>query len=229
MKPVQRPGRRHEHEFEPQFGLPERLPAAEQLLWQGAPDWKTLARRAFHVRKLAVYFAVIIVLRVVLLIADGGGLRQVLLSLSWTVSLALLALGLIACLAWLAARATAYTITDRRVVMRIGIVLTVTFNLPFARIQAAGLHLDRDGSADLPLTLAPGDHIAWLQLWPHVRPWRLARPEPMLRSVPDGQRVAQILVQAWSASTGQSASSSAARGASATAPASSTQPAWAGR
>ena len=42
-------------------------------------------------------------------------------------------------MAWLSARNTVYTITDRRVVMRIGIVLTLTFNLPFKRIAAAGL------------------------------------------------------------------------------------------
>ena len=33
----------HEHEFEPQFGLPERLPDSERLLWQGSPSWRALA------------------------------------------------------------------------------------------------------------------------------------------------------------------------------------------
>ena len=28
----------HEHELEPQYGLPERLPATEKILWQGSPD-----------------------------------------------------------------------------------------------------------------------------------------------------------------------------------------------
>jgi hypothetical protein len=57
--------------------------------------------------------------------------------------------------------------------MRIGIVLTVTFNLPLKRIQAAGLQPVADGTGDLPLTLGPRDRIAWLHLWPHVRPWKL--------------------------------------------------------
>ena len=47
----------HEHEFEAAPGLPERLPAGERILWQGAPDWRALALHAFHVRKLAIYFA----------------------------------------------------------------------------------------------------------------------------------------------------------------------------
>ena len=52
-------GHRHsmdgEHDFEPELGLPEALPRGEQVRWQGSPDWKTLALRGFHVRKLAVY------------------------------------------------------------------------------------------------------------------------------------------------------------------------------
>ena len=49
-----------EHEFEAQYGLPEALPEGEHILWQGAPDWKVLARRVFHTRKVAVYFATFI-------------------------------------------------------------------------------------------------------------------------------------------------------------------------
>jgi hypothetical protein len=158
----------------------------------------------------------------------------VLRSLAWTLPLAALGLGLVAGVAWLAARNTAYTITDRRVVMRIGIVLTVTFNLPFSHIRAAGMHLEADGTADLPLTLGEQDNIAWLQLWPHVRPWRVGKPEPMLRCVPEGQRVAQILAQAWSDATGQAAGQSLPTtlqaGPAASAPNQTTQqPAWAGR
>ena len=42
-------------------------------------------------------------------------------------------------LAWLTSRNTVYTITNKRVVMRIGIVLSVTFNLP---LRVIGEHLD---------------------------------------------------------------------------------------
>ena len=192
----------HEHEFEAQRGLPEALPAGEKLLWQGSPDWKMLARRAFHLRKLAIYFAVLVVMRAAFVLGDGRSAVDALRAAVWPLAWAALAMSLVALLAWLSARATVYTLTDKRVVMRIGIVLTLTFNLPYKRIAAAGLHLDADGSGDLPLTLLPGDHIAWLHLWPHARPWKLARPEPMLRSVPDAQRVARLLSQAWSHATG---------------------------
>jgi hypothetical protein len=195
----------HEHEYEPSYGLPELLPAGEHVLWQGSPDWRMLARRAFHVRKLAVYFGLLVALRLAFLIKDQAGAMDMVRGVSWMLVLGGIAIGLMTLMGWLSARAAVYTITDKRVVMRIGIVLTLTFNVPFKCMAGAGLRLDEGGTGDLPLTLAGQDRIAWLHLWPHARPWRLARPEPMLRSVPQAAEVARVLTQAWSASTGQAA------------------------
>jgi Bacterial PH domain len=108
-------------------------------------------------------------------------------------------------LAWLTARTTVYTLTNKRVVTRIGIVLTVTFNLPLAKVASAALRPQLSGCGDICLALSGADRIAWLHLWPHVRPWKLARPEPMLRMVPDAARVAGLLSQAWSAVQGGAA------------------------
>ncbi|HRD98986.1 MAG TPA: photosynthetic complex putative assembly protein PuhB [Rubrivivax sp.] len=200
----------HQHEFEPQRGLPETLPADEKLLWQGGPDWRMLARNAFHLRKLAVYFAAMVLLRAAFVYSDTGSVLAAVRSSMGPLALAGVALGLVALMAWLSARSTVYTLTDRRVVMRIGIVLTLTFNIPYRRVAAAGLHLDAHGTGDLPLSLQPPDHIAYLHLWPHARPWRLARPEPMLRSVANAAQVAQLLTQAWSQATGLAAEPRAA-------------------
>lgn len=191
-----------EHEFEAARGLPEMLPAGEQVLWQGSPDWMQLARRAFHVRKLVVYFAAIVALRMVMMAADGAAAGAMAVSALWLVMLSATALGLLSFTAWLAAKSSIYTVTNRRVVMRVGIVLTLTFNIPFRRIAAAGLHLNDDGTGDLPLQLAGTDSIAYLHLWPHARPWRAARPEPMLRCVPQAAQVARVLAEAWSQETG---------------------------
>jgi hypothetical protein len=199
-------GHRHgsgpEHDFEPVRGLPEALPAGERILWQGSPDVGALARRAFHVRKVAAYFAIVGAAQLASSQANGEPLRAALGDAAMLVALGALAIALLVMLAWLSARSTVYTITNRRVVMRVGIVLTMTFNLPFARIASAGLRRHADGTGDLPLTLAPGDTIGYAHLWPHARPWRLARPEPMLRCVPDGQAVGRLLADAWAASTG---------------------------
>ena len=198
-----RAGVRREHDFEPEHGLPEALPEGERILWQGSPDAARLAQRVFHIRKLAVYFAALIALRVAFLLSDGVPAAQVARSLVLLVPLALSCLAILAVLTRLSARSTVYTLTDRRVVMRIGIVLTLTFNIPLRHVAAADLRLDADGHGDLPLTLTPGDRIAWVHLWPHCRPWKLAQPQPMLRCVPRAAEVARLLGEAWSAATGQ--------------------------
>lgn len=199
------PGHRHEHELEPQYGLPERLPAGERILWQGSPDARVLARTAFHWRKLVVYFALLLGLRGGFVLADGGSPAEALAALAWPSLLAAVALAAVALLAWLSARTTVYTLTDRRVVMRVGIVLTMAFNLPLTRVASAAFREGPEGCGDIVLTLAGTDRIAWLQLWPHARPWRLARPEPMLRAVPDARAVAATLSGAWSQATGVAA------------------------
>ena len=192
----------HEHEFEPEYGLPEPLPAGERILWQGSPDWRMLARRAFHVRKLVVYFAVILAIRSATVWSSGGSVADAILAALWLAPLAGAAIGMAAFMAWLSARTTVYTITDKRVVMRVGIVLSLTFNLPYRRIANAALRVDgKHATGDIPLVLAGSDRIAYLHLWPHARPWRVAKPEPMLRSVPDAARVAGILAEAWKRAT----------------------------
>jgi hypothetical protein len=192
----------HEHEFEAAPGLPEPLPPGERILWQGRPDWRRVALRAFHARKLAIYFAAILVLRGANVLADGHGISAALVAMAWLLPLVVFALGTVLTLAWLTGRTTVYTITSKRVVMRIGIVLTLTFNLPLKRIASAGLRVERDGLGDIPLTLAEGSQIAWLHLWPHCRPWQMRRPEPMLRSLQNAEQVAAILARAWSQATG---------------------------
>jgi hypothetical protein len=185
-----------EHEFEAEHGLPEPLPPGERLLWQGSPAWRRLAADALHWRKVAVYFVLLLGWQALTVTADGGSVGAAALAALRGVPLALLALGLLGLLAWLMARSAVYTVTDRRVVMRIGVVLTVSFNLPLSQIVAADMRARSDGSGDIALTLAEGQRIGWLHLWPHVRPWRVAQSQPMLRAVPDVARVARLLTEA---------------------------------
>jgi hypothetical protein len=196
----------HEHEYEPQYGLPERLPADERILWQGAPHAPTMARRVFHVRKLAVYFAALVAWKAATEWRAGSGALEILQSLGWTGALSAAAMGTIMGLAWLTARSTVYTLTDKRVVMRIGIVLTMTFNLPYRQITRADLRLDDlaqpGGTGDIALSLANGVRIPYLQLWPHARPWQLRQPQPLLRNLENASEVARVLGTAWSAATG---------------------------
>lgn len=185
-----------EHDDEAAPGLPAPLPANERLLWRGSPDAWLLARRGFHVNKFALYFGVLIAWRLVSTLADGGTLGVALATTLWTVPLAALALGFIALLAWMVARTTIYTLTDRRLVMRVGIVLTVTFNLPLRRIETARLHALGGEAGDIALVLNAQDRIGYLHLWPHARPWHFARTEPMLRALPQAGTVASLLAEA---------------------------------
>ncbi len=202
----------HEHEFEPQYGLPEALPADETILWQGSPSFGQMAVRVFHVRKAAIYFCVLLALRAANLLADGKDLGDTLVALLLPAGLAVLALAALATLAWLNARTAVYTLTNKRVVMRVGVVLTLTFNLPLRAIAAAATRPQSGTTGDIVISLAGSDRIAWMQLWPHVRPWHITRPEPMLRAVPNAAHVAALLAQAWAAATGAQVSAAATAG-----------------
>ena len=58
---------------------------------------------------------------------------------------------------------------------------------------------------DLALVLRGDTRIAYLHLWPHVRPWRLQRTQPMLRCLPDVDGIAAKVAAAWSVANGQAA------------------------
>ena len=187
----------HEHEFEAAPGLPEALPAGEKILWQGAPDWRQLAVHAFHVRKLAIYFALIIALQAWVM---QGQSRQVMLaSIGTSAMLALTAVGMLTAIAWFASHTCLYTLTSKRIVMRVGIVLTMTFNLPLVRIAGAALKSRGRGCGDVALQIREPDRIAYLHLWPHARAWRLKNPEPSLRCVKNADAVGALILQAWRA------------------------------
>ena len=188
-----------EHEFEAEYGLPEPLPRGERLLWQGSPHGPTLALEALHWRKLAIYFAILLAWRAENVMAGGGSVRQAAVAAAWLLPLAGFAIGIALTLATLIRRTTVYTLTDRRVVMRIGIVLTMTLNLPHRQIDGAALHAGRGGHGDIALRLLPGVRIGYVHLWPHARPWQVRWPQPMLRAVPQAAEVARLLVGALQA------------------------------
>ena len=188
----------HDAPRSPVAGLPELPPEGEYIRWQGSPNWKDLSISGFHVRKLAIYFALLLVARVVVQGSLGAPLNETVAS---TVLLSVLAVGVLAFLAfyaWLAARGTRYTLTNRRLVIRCGATLPFTVNLPFEKIEAADLRLRRNGCGDLPITLAKDSRPSWIILWPHVKPWSVTRVKPMFRSVPGaeagGAQVAEALV-----------------------------------
>jgi len=187
----------HEHEFEAAPGLPEPLPVGEKLLWQGAPQWQQLALHAFHVGKIAIYFLIMLAIQLAYLIERHVANGEIAASIFKSFLTGSVALALLSAVAWFSSKTTIYTITDKRVVMRVGMVLTLTFNLPHKRIAAASIKNLRGSTGDIALSLYPTDRIAWMHLWPHARAWRLSQPEPALRCIPDADAVGHILLLAW--------------------------------
>lgn len=190
------PLRRHEHEFEPQWGLPEPLPKGETILWQGTPDAETLACEVLHLRLIAWYFAMLAFWQLGSSLASGADRQTAFVAALWMVALGIVVGGIVSALGFLMARTTVYTITDRRVVMRIGIVLSVTFNIPLSQIASVSLARRRPGYGELALTLGAGQRIAYLHLWPHARPWHMAQPQPLLRGLAQPELAAEALVRA---------------------------------
>lgn len=190
---------------EPIPGLPARPPKGENILWQGAPDWRALAIRAFHIREIAIYFGIIAVWRVFTGFWDGNGALSALGDGLLVVAIALFPIGFFVLIAWLMARMTVYTITNKRIVMRYAVALPRTLNIPFSKIDGAESKLYRDGTGDIPVKLTRGEHLAYFFLWPHARPWHLNNPQPMLRSVPDAEKAARVLANALAAASGEPA------------------------
>ncbi len=185
-----------EHDTEPVPGLPEALPPGETILWQGRPNWRSFAVHGFHARKLAIYFAVLIAWCAASMVRSDDPLGWATQSLLPLLGLVPVALALVAILGWLASRTTLYTITNHRVVFRIGIAFPMTINVPFKLIESVGIRSYADGTGEIALTLLAGNNIAYLVMWPHVRPWRLKRAEPSLRCLSDVVEVAELLADA---------------------------------
>ena len=184
--------------FDAPPGLPAPLPAGEHILWQGRPCGFGLAFQAMHLRLVGLWFTGLALWAALPPALNGQWTEAATLALP-TLAIGTGAVLLLALLGWLSARTTTYTITNRRVVMRLGIALPMTLNLPFALVDSAACRLYADGSADLPLRLHAGNRVAYLHLWPHARPWHVNRPEPMLRSIAQGSDVSRILAGALAA------------------------------
>lgn len=170
-------------EDEAVWGLPDYLPDDEHIVWQGKPGWKRLALEAFHVRKVALYFLLLIGIHLAYKSADGATLATLLKGSALLVLLAVAAMAILALLAWLYARTTIYTMTNKRLVLRFGVALPLMINLPWVKIEKVDLVRRGKGSGDIVLTVDRGEKMSYWLLWPHVRPWHFSPVQPALRSV----------------------------------------------
>jgi hypothetical protein len=175
------------------------LPKGERLLWQGRPEARALAVRVFHVRLVAAWFVLLSLTRIAMSASQHESWMTATASASRLVVPFAIAMVLLGSLGWVYSRTTRYSITNRRVLLQFGAVLPMTLNVPFAQVGSAAVKEYRDGNGDMPLAVIAEQRLAFLLLWPHVRPWRLNHVEPMLRCVPDARNVSGILAKALEA------------------------------
>lgn len=184
---------------EPVRGLPQALPEGEQLLWQGSPGTLAFAIHAFHVRFVVGYFVLATSWRLANLeTAGASGLEMTRVAINSGIG-AVAGLGLLFLIAWAMARATVYTVTSRRVVLRYGVAIRKYVNLPFDQIASADMRRYGNGKGDIVLSLASVGGLGYMRLWPHVRPLRFSRPQPMLRSLTGIEAAARTLASAITA------------------------------
>jgi hypothetical protein len=176
-------------------GVSEALPPGERVLWEGAPDQRAIARHLFYLRPLSIYLGAMVLWWVAVNRAEAGSTGF------WvTLGTQLLLSGGVLLAAWMFARSiargTTYAITDRRIVMNFGIIFPMTINVPLRYVQGASARQFTDRSGQIAVKLAPSAKLAWIVLFPHVRPWRFTHPEPLLRGLSDPVKVGEVLREA---------------------------------
>ncbi|MGF7162916.1 hypothetical protein FHS85_004574 [Rhodoligotrophos appendicifer] len=188
--------------FEPLPGLPEKLPEGERMLWQGSPDWFALAVSVFHIRKIAAYFGIILIWQCAREWNDGATVAGLLATSGILAGIGAAAIGILCLLAFFYARGTIYTLTTKRVVMRSGLALPVTLNLPLALIDSASLARQGGDIGTVAMQVTKPNRIAYLVVWPNVRPWTLTNPQPALRCIRQAETVASLVTSALEADAG---------------------------
>lgn len=173
-------------------GIGEPLPAGERVLWVGSPERGAIARRVFKTRTLSAYFLALVGFVFVAQAPDVGG-RAAAFGTLVVVAMAGSVLAFCRVFAALIARSSVYAITDRRLVLRIGVAIPAVLNVPLDQVASVDLRRDEGGTGDVVVTLAGTGRIAYLLLWPHARPWRFAQPQPALRCVADAPAVGATL------------------------------------
>jgi hypothetical protein len=174
-------------------GVEEALPPGEAVLWEGAPEALPLALRVLYLRALLFYWALVAVGFLAFSALGGRALGALAADLAWLLVVAGIGSGLIWGLARAVRRTTTYALTNRRMVIRLGVAFPSVLNLPLRRIDSVDLRGLGHGVGDIVLTPVAEDRIGWLYLWPHVKPWAWRDPIPALRAVADAEAVGRLI------------------------------------
>ncbi|MDZ7824312.1 MAG: photosynthetic complex putative assembly protein PuhB [Ahrensia sp.] len=182
-----------EHDFEPVNGLPAHLPEGEHIVWQGRPDARLVGRKVLKTRWIAGYFVVLAVWALIVGVHEGRAFGNTLISIAMLTILAAVVIGLLELFAWGVHKTTLYTMTNKRLVFRIGVALSATFNLPYDQIAAVDMRERGNDFGDIALTLKKGNQMSWLVFWPHVRGVQMKMTVPQMIGLPNVGGAAEML------------------------------------
>ncbi|SEO74134.1 PH domain-containing protein [Methylobacterium sp. UNC300MFChir4.1] len=162
-----------------------RLEPGERILWQGRPLASALRRHLLKGRWLAAYFVLLLGWKLALIVALRGLRPQEVFDTAVLLAQGAALAVILAYLAWALARSTTYTVTSLRIVIRHGIALQGSVDIPMRAIRSVAVRIHHDGTGDVALTVRDGAGVGLSKLWPHVRGLNLSAPVPMLRGLPD--------------------------------------------
>ena len=90
---------------------------------------------------------------------------------------------------------TIYTVTNKRIVLKIGAALPISYNIPFKQISSVDLK-SYGVKGSIAISLLGDNKISYLSCWPHVRPWHFSKPCPSLLFLDNIEEVSQIIKKA---------------------------------
>lgn len=169
------------------------LPPDETLLWSAQPKSSAFVRRAFHLKALTMYFALVVGFTSIGALSSAAEMKVLLGSLLWQLSLGGIVLVILSVLGHFYAKSTIYALTNKRFVIRSGLALPSVIAIPLTKLQSAGIRTYSDDTGDIVLVPDKGLKVYWVLLWPSVRTFEWKHVQPLLRAIEQPEVVAGML------------------------------------
>ena len=167
-------------------GLDKPLPAGEKILWQARPSARHMGAVVFRFRLVAIYLAALVGITVAFFTEGGWPLGPAIAMGLLAIPAGLIGMGALALIGVLMARTSCYTLTNRRIILHIGVSFDRTISIPLSAVTNARIRpRGRKGMGDLAFEVKDVGGLNYMNLWPHARALHFMPPQPALRALPD--------------------------------------------
>ena len=178
-------------------GLDQPLPAGERILWQSAPSVRHLGSVVFRFRLVAVYLLLLVGVATVLIRDGGWPVGQAFALGLLAVPIGLIGLGVLWVLGALMARTSCYTLTNRRIILHIGVAFDRTISIPLSAVMDASIRpRGKHGLGDIAFSVKDVGGLNYMNLWPHARSFHFMPPQPALRALADAPAACEAIGEA---------------------------------